>query len=180
MPPPKPTKRAAQSCLSGAYRCALVSGGRPRAPHEGAQGDARFPFCVRIFCLDPYQVLGARAWGADCILIIMAAVDDEIAKTLNKAAHDLGLDVLIETHDEEELKRALALEGRLISVNNREPPALSTDVAAKVVRAPQTASIPIRAKDRRRWRAASPITPDLHNALAQGTAIEAISGRRSC
>ena len=49
----------------------------------------------------------------------MAAVDDEIAKTLNKAAHDLGLDVLIETHDETELKRALALEGRLIGVNNR-------------------------------------------------------------
>ena len=68
---------------------------------------------------DAYQVLEARAWGADCILIIMAAVDDEIAKTLNKTAHDLGLDVLIETHDEHELKRALALEGRLIGVNNR-------------------------------------------------------------
>ena len=50
----------------------------------------------------------------------MAAVDDETAKTLNKAAHDLGLDVLIETHNETELKRALALEGRLIGVNNRD------------------------------------------------------------
>ena len=65
-------------------------------------------------------MLEARAWGADCILIIMAAVDDETARTLNKAAHDLGLDVLIETHDETELKRALALEGRLIGVNNRD------------------------------------------------------------
>ena len=78
------------------------------------------PILRKDFLFDPYQVLEARAWGADCILIIMAAVDDETARTLNKAAHDLGLDVLIETHDEAELKRALALEGRLIGVNNRD------------------------------------------------------------
>ena len=72
------------------------------------------------FLFDPYQVLEARAWGADCILIIMAAVDDETARTLNKTAHDLGLDVLIETHDEAELKRALTLESRLIGINNRD------------------------------------------------------------
>jgi indole-3-glycerol phosphate synthase len=78
------------------------------------------PILRKDFLFDPYQVLEARAWGADCILIVMAAVDDETAKTLNKAAHDLGLDVLIETHDEKELKRALALEGRLIGVNNRD------------------------------------------------------------
>ena len=77
------------------------------------------PILRKDFLFDAYQVLEARAWGADCILIIMAAVDDEIAKTLNKTAHDLGLDVLIETHDENELKRALTLEGRLIGVNNR-------------------------------------------------------------
>jgi indole-3-glycerol phosphate synthase len=77
------------------------------------------PILRKDFLFDPYQVLEARAWGADCILIIMAAVDDETARTLNKAAHDLGLDVLIETHNEIELKRALALEGRLIGVNNR-------------------------------------------------------------
>jgi indole-3-glycerol phosphate synthase len=69
---------------------------------------------------DPYQVLEARAWGADCILIIMAAIDDDMARTLNKAAHDLGLDVLIEVHNEKELQRALALEDRLIGVNNRD------------------------------------------------------------
>ena len=77
------------------------------------------PILRKDFLFDPYQVLEARAWGADCILIIMAAVDDDLAKTLNKTAHDLGLDVLIETHDEPELKRALSLEGRLIGVNNR-------------------------------------------------------------
>ena len=78
------------------------------------------PILRKDFLFDPYQVLEARAWGADCILIIMAAIDDETAKALNKAAHDLGLDVLIEIHDEAELKRALALEGRLIGVNNRD------------------------------------------------------------
>jgi len=78
------------------------------------------PILRKDFMFDPYQVLEARAWGADCILIIMAAVDDETAKALNKASHDLGLDVLIETHNEAELSRALALEGRLIGVNNRD------------------------------------------------------------
>ena len=85
-----------------------------------ARAATQLPILRKDFLYDPYQVLEARAWGADCILIIMAAVDDDIARTLNKAAHDLGLDVLIEAHDEDELDRALALEGRLIGVNNRD------------------------------------------------------------
>ena len=85
-----------------------------------ARKATHLPILRKDFLFDPYQVLEARAWGADCILIILAAIDDETAKTLNKAAHDLGLDVLIETHNEAELMRAVALEGRLIGINNRD------------------------------------------------------------
>ena len=78
------------------------------------------PVLRKDFMFDPYQVYEARAWGADAILIIMAAVDDETASALNKAAHDLKMDVLVEVHNEAELKRATRLETRLLGINNRD------------------------------------------------------------
>jgi indole-3-glycerol phosphate synthase len=86
------------------------------------------PVLRKDFILKPYQIFEARAWGADAILLIVAILDDNALKELIALSHKLGMQCLLEVHNEAELKRALACDARLIGINNRDLDTLEVDI----------------------------------------------------
>lgn len=94
-----------------------------------ARGACSIPALRKDFMVSPYQIVESRALGADCILIILSAVDDILAAEMESTAMSYGMDVLVETHDEAEFERAMKLQSPLIGINNRDLKVMKTDLA---------------------------------------------------
>ena len=119
-----PARIAASYAANGATCLSVLTDreyfGGSREDLQAARAACALPVIRKDFIVDPYQVVEARAWGADCILLIMDAAPDARLAELEKLAQSLGMDVLVESHDAGQLERALRLETPLIGVNNRD------------------------------------------------------------
>ncbi len=131
----------ARAYLAGGATCLSVLTDAPyfqgHADHlRAARAAVPLPVLRKDFILDPWQIYESRAMGADCILLIMAALSDEQAVELEQLARNLDMDVLVEVHNAAELDRALGLQTKLIGINNRNLKTLKTDLNTTVELSP--------------------------------------------
>lgn len=143
----RPAELAA-SLEEGGAACLSVLTDRPSFQGDmtflsQARGATTIPLLRKDFMVDTYQIVEARARGADAILLILAALDDELATELREEAGRWGLDVLAEVHNEEELERALPLKPELLGVNNRDLKTFDTDIQTSVRLKRAAGNIPI-------------------------------------